>query len=81
MATVMIDCGGKSAAQLIITCSAWQPRRGWTLSGWRSRAGCGIMRPLGGAGHDGATLQELLADLAPGRARSTLGREGHPLAL
>ena len=56
LATVMIDCGGKSAAQLNITGSGWQPRRDWTLSGWHSRAGCGMMRPLGGAGHDGATL-------------------------
>ena len=63
LATVMIDCGGKSAAQLIITGSGWQPGRGWTLSGWHSRAGCGIMRPLGGAGHDGATLALMPADL------------------
>eukprot|EP01047_Picozoa_sp_COSAG01_P032275 COSAG01_NODE_2324_length_7907_cov_69.755763_4_plen_154_part_00 len=52
MATVMIDCGAKSVAQLIITGGGWQPGRGWTLSGWHSRAGCGMMRPLGGAGHD-----------------------------
>ena len=63
LATVMIDCGGKSAAQLNITGSGWQPGRGWTLSGWHSRAGCGIMRPLGGAGHDGATLALMPADL------------------
>jgi hypothetical protein len=56
LATVMIDCGGKSAAQLIITGGGWQPGRDWTLNGWHSCAGCGMMRPLGGAGHDGATL-------------------------
>jgi hypothetical protein len=63
MATVMIDCGAKFATQLIITGGGWQPGRGWTLSGWHGRAGFRIMRPLGGAGHDGATLRELPADL------------------